>query len=406
MVGYVSRGARIPLAGLVFVLVVLSGTASATEVTIQGDAFCIDGVPTYQGITWQGHPIEGLLFNARMVQGIFDDLNSGTVGNWAYPDTGVWDADRNTREFVDAMDEWRSHGLLAFTVNLQGGCPYGYCGDQPWINSALAADGSLRPAYMERLRLILDRADELGMVAILGIFYFGQDQRLTDESAVLAGVDNVVEWVLANGYGNVLIEINNECDIHYDHAILQAHRVHEVVQRAKAFTRDGRRLLVGTSFCGGQIPTDAVVAASDFVLLHGNGVSNPSRISAMVQQVRSLPSYTAKPILFNEDDHFNFDRVNNNMVAALSSYASWGFFDPGQNNYQDGYQSVPVNWGINTSTKRAFFDMLYNVTTGQSIAGAFVPTSAGACGAGLASVVLLVWSLQISRSRPTYRKRR
>ena len=31
-----------------------------------------------KGVTWQGYPIEGLLMNSRMVQGIFDDLNPET----------------------------------------------------------------------------------------------------------------------------------------------------------------------------------------------------------------------------------------------------------------------------------------------------------------------------------------
>ena len=46
-------------------------------------------------------------------------------------------------------------------------------------------------------------------------------------------------------------------------------------------------------------------------------------------------------ILFNEDDHFDFDQPRNNFVAALSQYASWGYFDPGEHTYCDGYQSVP-----------------------------------------------------------------
>ena len=32
---------------------------------------------------------------------------------------------------------------------------------------------------------IVDKADQLGMVVILGLFYFGQDQRLRDEAAVV-----------------------------------------------------------------------------------------------------------------------------------------------------------------------------------------------------------------------------
>ena len=158
-----------------------------TRVGIEGDRFLINGRPTYEGRTWRGHRIEGLLMNARLVQGIFDDVNPETRRRWAYPDTGRWDAERNTREFLAAMPEWRRHGLLGFTLNLQGGSPQGYSQDQPWHNSAFASDGSLRRPYLQRLARILDRADELGMVAILGYFYFGQDQRLRDEQAVLRG---------------------------------------------------------------------------------------------------------------------------------------------------------------------------------------------------------------------------
>ena len=48
-----------------------------------------------------------------------------------------------TREFVEAMPMWREHGLLAFTINLQGGSPEGYSKEQPWHNSALTADGDV-----------------------------------------------------------------------------------------------------------------------------------------------------------------------------------------------------------------------------------------------------------------------
>ena len=45
--------------------------------------------------------------NSRMVQGIFNDENPETSGKYKYPDTGEWDPERNTREFVAAMAEWR-----------------------------------------------------------------------------------------------------------------------------------------------------------------------------------------------------------------------------------------------------------------------------------------------------------
>ncbi len=343
-----------------------------TQISIAGENFHLNGQPTYAGRVWHDQDIQGLLLNSRMVQGIFDDRNPDTVKFWAYPDTGRWDAERNTREFLAAMPEWRRHGLLAFTINLQGGSPQGYSKDQPWHNSAFESDGSLRADYLARLERILNKADELGMAVILGCFYFGQDERLKDEAAVLRATDNATNWLLDRGWRNVLVEVNNECNVaKYDHALLKPDRVHELIERVKRTTRDGRRLLVGTSYGGGKVPGENVVRASDFLLMHGNGVKNPDRIAEMVRQARLVPGYTPKPILFNEDDHFDFDQPRNNFIAALSEHASWGCFDfrMAGEGFDDGYQSVPVNWGISSGRKRGFFGLLADIT-GARPAGA------------------------------------
>lgn len=335
-----------------------------TTVSIVGDEFYINGQPTYKGRIWNGRKVQGLLFNSRMVQGIFDDQNAQTVKQWAYPDTGRWDAERNTREFLAAMPEWRRHGLLAFTINLQGGSPTGYSADQPWHNSAINADGSLRSDYLRRLERVLDQADQLGMVVILGYFYFGQDQRLKDEAAVLRAVDNATHWLFERGYRHVLVEINNECNVRYDHPILQPRRIDELIQRVRDKASEGRRLYVGTSYGGGTIPGEKVARVSDFLLLHGNGVSEPDKLADMVRRTRKAPGYFPKPILFNEDDHFAFDKPKNNFTAALGEYASWGYFDfrmKGEG-FAEGYQSVPVNWRISSARKLGFFRLLAEVT--------------------------------------------
>ena len=339
-----------------------SPVARATDVSIVGEEFYINGKPTYEGRIWRGHKIQGLLLNSRMVQGIFDDRNPGTVERWAYPDTRRWDPERNTREFLAAMPAWRQHGLLAFTINLQGGSPEGYSREQPWHNSAIESDGSLRPDYLARLERILDRADQLGMAVILGYFYFGQDERLRDEAVVLRATDLATDWLLARGYRNVLVEINNECNVRYDHPILQPARVHELIRRVQDRSRARHRLLVSASYGGGTVPLSNVVESADFLLIHGNGVSDPKKIAEMVRRTRKVAGYRPKPILFNEDDHFDFDRPENNFTAALGEYASWGYFDPGKNNYEDGYQSPPVQWGLNTDRKRAFFQLLGEIT--------------------------------------------
>lgn len=343
-----------------------------TKVTIDGKKFKINGVYTYPGIYWNGIEIEGLLFNTRMVQGTFDDKNPDTVNKWAYPDTGRWDPERNVREFINAMPLWKEHGVICFTLNLQGGSPEGYSAGQPWENTAFLYDGALDMNYMHRLERILERADELGMVVILGYFYFGQSRRLRDEEAVRNAIHNASSWVLEKGYENVIIEINNECDINdvpgmhkdvmYGHENLKKTGVHESIRQVQGLELGGRRLLAGTSFRGDAIPTDLVVEVSDFVLIHGNSVEDPNRIEEMVNILKAKECYKGQPILFNEDDHFDFDKKDNNMIRAIANNASWGYFDPGKSNYCDGYQCPPVNWGINTPLKKAFFNKVKEIT--------------------------------------------
>lgn len=341
-------------------LVLAPALAAATEITIQGEDFLIDGRPTLQGRTWKGARLEGLLPNSRMVQGIFDDRNPDTVSQWAYPDTGKWDAERNTREFLAAMPEWRRHGLLAFTINLQGGSPQGYSKEQPWHNSAFESDGSLRTDYLERLERIINRADELGMAVILGYFYFGQDERLRDEAAVVRGTDEATRWVLDHGWRNVLIEINNEANVRYDHPILTPNHVHQLIERVQNTKRNGRRLLVSTSFGGGSVPAKRIMESADFLLIHGNGVRSPAKMTRFIRKVRAAAGAHVKPIVVNEDDHFEFDKADNNFMACTREHVSWGFFDfrmPGEG-FHEGYQSVPVNWGISSNRKTGFFELL------------------------------------------------
>jgi hypothetical protein len=346
-----------------------------TAVAIVGDAFHINGKPTYEGRTWRGHKIEGLLMNSRMVQGIFDDLNPETVARWAYPDTGQWDPDRNTSEFIAAMPDWHRHGLLCAVVNLQGGSPEGYSRAQPWHNSAIRSDGSLRPEYMARLERILDRADDLGMVIMVGIFYFGQDQRLDDDEAVKRAVVNTIDWIAERGYTNVLIEIANECDNSgYVRDIIKAPRVHELIQLAQQrAAHHNHPLPVSVSYNGGSIPRPNVVRIADYILLHGNGVRDPKRMVEMIRTVRQMSEFRGQPIVNNEDDrpwldaHQGWGHEGNNLVACVTNYVSWGYFDFRQQGepFDEGFQSVPVNWRISSDRKRAFFGLVAEITGGR-----------------------------------------
>ena len=51
-------------------------------------------------------------------------------------------------------------------------------------------------------------------------------------------------------------------------------------------------------------------------------------------------------------------------VPVLRAHASWGYFDyrmTGER-FDDGYQSMPVNWTISSPRKREFFELVERVT--------------------------------------------
>ncbi|MDR8357487.1 hypothetical protein FPK59_27145, partial [Acinetobacter baumannii] len=79
------------------------------------------------------------------------------------------------------------------------------------------------------------------------------------------------------------------------------------------------------------------------------------------------PTFRGQPVIVNEDDHFDFEKSDNNFLAALSRYASWGYFDfrmKGEG-FAEGYQSVPTDWGTNSERKRGFFRLLREITGGE-----------------------------------------
>jgi iduronate 2-sulfatase len=336
-----------------------------TTVSIQGDDIHINGKPTYEGRTWNGHRIEGLLINNRLVNATFDDLNPETVTRWAYPDTKKWDTERNVSEFIAAMPEMKAHGVLGITLNFQGGSPEGYSKGQPWENHPFNADGTLRPAFTDRMKRVLDEADRLGMVPIVGYFYFGQSGRLkTDENCIRA-TDTLSKWLLDGGWRNVLVEINNESSPGYRPEILRPDRVHELIARVRdTKSADGRRLLVGTSFPVKVMPTAEVVRASDFILLHGNGFPDAEALLAKATASRALAPEHKIPLLINEDDHNDFAEPHGRLQACTAAHISWGWFDWRRKDeaFEEGYQSMPANWGLSSKRKREFHAKVAEIT--------------------------------------------
>ena len=349
----------------------------STEVATDGPRVLINGRPTYEDRTWEGRSIEGLLMNSRMVQAVFDDCEPETRGLWAYPDTGVWDPERNTREFIAALPRYRAHGLLAVTVGLQGGGPiYNPEVYTKYENSAFEQDGTFRPAYFDRLARVLETADGLGMVVIVSFFYVQMVRRIPEDATIKRITEAVCGWLLDTGRHNILVDLANESSSFWKRPLMEPDRIHELVDIAQHVTRNGRRLLVGVSTSGGkQLPKGRWRAMEDIALPHGNGCT-PDALTNKLRALRDTDEHRAnpRPIIVNEDS------VSvENMEAAVREGCSWGFYcqgygsgykswgpQPRETEYEalSGFQTPPINWGINTPVKRAFFDRLREITGG------------------------------------------
>jgi hypothetical protein len=350
-----------------------------TKISIHNTDFHINGKPTYQGRFHEGRRVEGLLLNSRMVQAIFDDENPDTAVHWQYPDTKVWDPDRNTDEFCAALPSYKEHGLLAVTVGLQGGGPiYTPQVYEHYINSAFEWNGSLKPAYFERLRRILATADNLGMILIVNYFYWQQNARFYNDEAVKRATRLATEWLLTSGYRNILVDINNE--IQKGDGLLESGGIHQLVDIIQETQLNGDRLLVGTSVHPqNHFPGGNWAERVDFFLPHGND-SPPETLRQELRQLKAWEVYrlNPRPILINEDS------VDvRNLDVAIDAGVSWGYYSQGygsgykdkrwdwtihkrepMHEYLSGFQTPPVNWGINTDLKRQFFHRTKEIAVG------------------------------------------
>jgi hypothetical protein len=347
-----------------------------TVVEIDETDFLINGRKTYESHTDGQKRIEGLLLNSRMIQAIFDDECPATRRAWLYPDTGVWDPDRNTDEFCAMLPVYRNYGLLAVTVGLQGG---GSIYTRPfydeYLNSAFRPDGSLKSEYLKRLSRVIGATDSAGIVVIINFFYWRQE-RFHDDAAVKRATEEATQWILATGFRNVIVDVKNE--VRETDGILSSRGIDSLIEIVRSTTLSNRRLLVGTSTLPKKhLPDGKWIDLVDLFLPHGNDIYPDAWRSSLRQLKASEPLVTRpRPICCNED---SIDLRN--LEVSLEEGCSWGYYDQGfgcdekqtkmdwttrprERRYEDlsGFQTVPVNWAVNTDHKRAFFQRLREVT--------------------------------------------
>ncbi len=317
-----------------------------TSYKIENGEFYINGRLTYSEIPHGNPQVRGLLFNARFINGVFDDINPDHAGK--YDRFGrKFDRDRNTEDLIKALPAWYEAGLRAITVGLQAGGPiYTY---EDWgciCTNAFSPDGrSLNKDTWDRLVRILKAADELGMLVIVSFFYQAQIQYLENDGAILEASKTACQALRELEYDNVIIEIANEyniLDAHVkDTALIKGKNMAAWIRKVREWT-DGR-FAVGSS-AGGIYADKEVILASDISLVHGN-TARRQELHDFVRRIRSWKP--EQPVVVNEDSP-----LFTHLEVAVEDHFSWGYY----NNMTK--QEPPCDWGITRGEDEYFAQRL------------------------------------------------
>ncbi|MBQ6505692.1 MAG: hypothetical protein IJI08_00035 [Clostridia bacterium] len=321
---------------------------SKTRYEICGQDFKINGQLTYSEIPGVNPAAKGLLFNARFIQGVFNDINPANKG--VYDRFGkTFDPDENTRALIEALPAWYDAGLRAITVGLQAGGPiYSYTDWAVIETGAFSADGKeINPDTWRRMSEIIKAADEIGMLVIVSFFYQGQFQYFDGDAAAIEASKTACMALLELDYDNVIIEVANEYDtmrMHNKDTALGEHKnMAAWIRKIREWT--GGRFAVGSS------PAFRVnkeqVQASDLALIHGN----QKRRQELHDLVRTVRMYAPdKPIVVNEDSP-----LFTQLEVAIDNHFSWGYYNTMTK------QEPPCDWGITRGEDQYFAQRLAKV---------------------------------------------
>jgi hypothetical protein len=306
-----------------------------TRLDITGDKFLINGKLTYSEIENSSSNAHGLLMNARLIQGIFDD--AAEPARFARFGREQWDAERNTDDLIAALPQWYQYGLRAFTVGCQGGGPCFTIPNSTIDNNPFGEDGtSFAPKHAARLDRLINAADRIGMTVIVSYLYQGQSTRLRDGRSIRNAVTTASRFLRDGGYTNVIVEVANEQNGHGNAMISTPEGMAALIDLARA---ESGGLPVGCSGTGGVIARD-IIEASDVVLIHGNGQTRQFYRN-LVDRARGYGP--GKPLVCNEDS-----QALGNLQVAFDTQSSWGYY----NNITK--QEPPIDYGI-TPGEDAFF---------------------------------------------------
>ncbi|MGD0363943.1 MAG: hypothetical protein ABSC93_23925 [Bryobacteraceae bacterium] len=253
------------------------------------------------------HEAQGKLMNIRLANALFLD-------EWMHE--RPFDPEFNTDAVIQALDFYKSHGVLMINVSLQGA----HAGYDKAVNgidrenayrlgpgrgayvSAFQPDGSLKRDWLARLERLLRAADQRGMFVNLMYFYHGQDEQFRSTDAIHAAAVNITDWLIAHDFRNVIVDVANEYDLpgpQWDFKGYIPQNIIPLIDDVRErFKHAGYVLPIGTSSDGRMRYPQSLQGQVDVLLIHGNG-REPQEKARRVAELKDAD----RPVLMTEDDN-------------------------------------------------------------------------------------------------------
>ncbi len=114
-------------------------------------------------------------------------------------------SNETTMDLINHLDLYKSFGVNTISVFFMGS----RFGDVKGYNS----DGTLNPAYTNRMAKIIEACDERDMVVLVGCLYWSTSKAKWEDwtqKEANAAVTNTVKWLSENNYRNVFVDPDNE----------------------------------------------------------------------------------------------------------------------------------------------------------------------------------------------------
>jgi len=119
-------------------------------------------------------------------------------------------SDETTDELVSQLDTYRQYGINSISVFFMG---------SRYSNiNGYNLDGTLKDIYKERMSRIIEACDQREMVVLVGVLYWGAQQRHFSNAyyrdwkqpQVNAAISNTLSWLKSKNYRNIYVDPDNE----------------------------------------------------------------------------------------------------------------------------------------------------------------------------------------------------